>query len=221
MKTLVISIGGSMINPGTVNVSFLKHLKPVLLKAAKKNKIVVVTGGGKLAREYIDALKDKSNDVQSMVGIHATRLNAHLLAAYLECTNQEMPENLEEVRDMLASFPIVVCGGLGPGTTSDGTTASIADYVGAKTMINLTNVKGLYTKDPHKYKDATFISRISHTDFKKILDTIKEKPGQHFVLDSLAARTCREGKIDVIILEGVKNLEKVLLGKKFVGTVIS
>jgi uridylate kinase len=220
MKTVVISVGGSAINPKTVDAKFLDKLKTVILKASKKNKIVICTGGGFIARDYIRALKNKSNYVQDVMGIHCTRLNAMLIASHISKCNQEIPTTLEEIKDLLASLNIVVCGGLRPGTTSDGTTASIADYLNADYMINMTNVKGLYTKDPRKYKDAKFIGKLSHKEFKEIIDKVKEKPGQHFVLDQLAAKICRQAKIKVAIFKGTNNLQKFLENKKFDGTII-
>lgn len=219
MDTIVISVGGSLINPGKINISFLKDLKKLILKHAKKNKIILCTGGGKLARDYMATLHGFIT--QSIMGVACTRLNAKLLALYIGNTNKEIPTTEKEVKEMLQKYNVVVCGGLTPGKTSDSSTAEIAALLKAKIMINMTNVNGLYNKDPRKYKDATFIPRISHKEFKKIMDKVHEKPGQHFVLDSLAAKICREKKIKVIILKGTKNLERYLAGKEFVGTIIS
>tara|TARA_Y100000310_G_C20682023_1_gene816549 strand:+ start:1799 stop:2464 length:666 start_codon:yes stop_codon:yes gene_type:complete len=221
MKIVVISIGGSALNPGKVNKTFLRSLKSTVLKLSKKHKLVLVTGGGGIARDYITALNDKPVYVRDVMGIHCTRLNATLLASYLGKCNQEIPETLEHIHDLLQDFRIVVCGGLRPGTTSDGTTASVADYLDADTMINMTNVKGLYTKDPSKFKNAKFVKNICHKHFKTFMDKVKEKPGQHFILDSTAAKIARDGKRKVIVLKGIKNLENAVLGRKFEGTTIS
>lgn len=219
METIVISVGGSLINPGEINRLFLKELKKLVLKHAKKNKIILCTGGGKLARDYMATLHGFMT--QSIMGVACTRLNAKLLELYIGNTNKDIPTTEKEVKEMLQKYNVVVCGGLTPGKTSDSSTAEIAAALQAKTMINMTNVKGLYNKDPKKYKDARFIPHISHAKFKRIMDKVHEKPGQHFVLDSLAAKICREKKITVVILNGTRNLEKYLSGKRFVGTVIS
>ena len=55
----------------------------------------------------------------------------------------------------------------------------------------------------------------------KMAKKIRYEPGQHFVLDQIAARTIKRYKIKTVILKDVDNLEKCLRGKKFVGTVIS
>ncbi len=222
-KAIVISVGGSIIVPGKADYDFLKNLKATILKLSKRHKIVICAGGGSIARDYMSTLKkEKSSEyVQDLMGIEVTRLNAKLVASFIQECNQEIPTTLEAVADMLRSYDIVVCGGLAPGQTSDGTTAQIADYLSSDTMVNITNVPGLYTKDPKRHKDAKLIPRISHADFGKIMSKVNEKPGQHFVLDSLAAKISKKAKIKVIILQGMKNLENYILGKKFVGTVIS
>ena len=84
----------------------------------------------------------------------------------------------------------------------------------------MTNVKGLYTKDPRKFKDAKLISHISYRAFKEMIKNHHEKPGQHFVLDQHAAKICLQEHILTVILTGTKNLDKVLEGKNFQGTII-
>ncbi|MFH0752690.1 MAG: UMP kinase, partial [archaeon] len=220
-KVVVISVGGSIIVPDRVDYDFLRRLKATVKKLTRKYKIVICTGGGYTARNYISALKKSkcSENIQNRIGIAATRLNAQLLAFDFQNSNKEIPESLGEVRKLLKANDVVLCGGIRPGQTSDGTTAEIAEYVKADTLINMTNVSGLYTKDPRKYKDARLITKLTHAEFARIMSKVKEKPGQHFILDSVAARITRRRKIKVVILKGVKNLEDYLSGKKFKGTV--
>lgn len=221
MKKAIISLGGSIIVPDKVDYNFLKKFKKTILKL-KNYKVVICTGGGYTARDYISVLsKEKVNEyTQDLIGIEVTRLNAKLVASLLQKCNNEIPLTLEGVAEALKFNDIVVCGGLSPGRTSDGTTAMIADYLDADVMINITNVDGLFDKDPVKNKNAKFIPKISHKDFAKIISKIEKKPGQHFVLDLLASEICRKAKIKVIILKGMDNLNNFLKGKKFKGTII-
>ncbi len=221
MKLAVISLGGSIIVPEKVDVSFLKKFKQLVLKL-KEYHFVICTGGGAIARDYISALeKERLNEyTQDLLGIEVTRLNAKLVASFIQDCNQEIPATLEGVKEMLTRHRIVVCGGLSPGRTSDGTTASIADYLDAKELINITNVSGLYDKDPRKNKNAKLIKHVSHYEFAKIIAKVKQKPGMHFVLDDIAAEICRNAEIKVVILKGVENLEKYLKQRTFTGTVI-
>ncbi|MEA3378486.1 MAG: UMP kinase [Nanoarchaeota archaeon] len=221
MKRVIISLGGSIIVPDDVDYKFLKKFKETI-GHFKNCKIVVCTGGGNTARDYISILREKGLSVknQDLIGIAVTRLNAKLLSLFLGNANKEIPTTLKDVGRLLKKYDLVVCGGLGPGQTSDGTTAMIAKYLDADVMINITNVDGLFDKNPIKYKDAKFIPEISHQDFFKIVSKISRKPGQHFVLDSLAAKICKDSGIKIVILRGMYNLRGFLEGKKFKGTII-
>jgi len=223
MKKVVISLGGSVIVPDKVNHKFLENFKKVIEKFTKKNKAVIVTGGGHTAREYIDALKNNklNENIYSWVGIATTKLNARLVASYFKKI-KKIPDSLKDIKKGLKKSNIIVCGALGfqPGMTSDGDAAQIAEYLKADLFINITNVKGLYNKDPKKFRNAKFIPKISFDDFYDIAKTIRFKAGQHFILDKVAAKTIRKAKIKTVNLTGLKNLENCLNNRKFSGTVI-
>lgn len=221
MGITVISLGGSIIVPNYIDLKFLKKFKKAILK--QKNKIVICTGGGSTARNYISVLKQEDIDKVQLdwMGIEITRVNARLVASFIGDANDMIPRSEEEVAALLEQYDIVVCGGLRPGQTSDGATAMIAMRLKAERIINMTNVDGLFTKDPKKYKGAKFVPKLSHKEFLAIIKKISYKPGQHFVLDKVAADIAADQSIEVVILKGVDNLEKCLQGKKFKGTVIS
>ena len=220
-KTVVVSIGGSRIVPDEVDHEFLQRLREVL-NELKGYKFVICTGGGHTARDYIKALaKDNAKrGKQDKIGIEVTRLNAKLVMSFLKKCNSRVPKSLTEIKSMLKKNDVVVCGGLKPGRTSDGTTAEIAKHLGSDIMINVTNVKGLYTKDPKKYKSAKFIPKIMHKAFKKMMDAVVEKPGMHFVLDSYAEKITRRNNIQVLIIDKLKEMKNYLQGKKYKGTLI-
>ncbi|MFC1728683.1 UMP kinase [Nanoarchaeota archaeon] len=221
---IVISVGGSMIVPGeNVNIPFLKKLKKTVNKLKKKHKLVIVTGGGYTARKYIKALRDAgvNENYCSLAGIKTTKLNATLVSLFLDA-NIHLPDSLAQVSSYLKKYPVVVCGALGfqPDMTSDGDSAQISNYIKADLFINMTDVPGLYTKNPKKHKDAKFIPEISFKDFWSMISKMKYKAGQHFVLDQFAARVIKKHKIKTVILKGLDNLEKYVEGKSFKGTVI-
>ena len=86
---------------------------------------------------------------------------------------------------------------------------------------NITNVPGLYDKDPRKFKNAKFISEISFGDFLRMANKVNYKPGQHFVLDQTAANMIMKNKITTYILgKDMGNLDNFLKRKKFRGTMI-
>lgn len=222
----VISLGGSLIIPKDIDVKFLVNFSRIIKSLIKRgNSVVVVCGGGSIARKYISVVrKNNSNkDFESLVGIETTKLNASLVAAFLERFHL-LPDSLDEVSRELKKDRIIVCGALGfvPKMTSDGDAALIARHIHADYFINLTNVDGLYSKDP-KIKGAKFISRISFNDFNKMISRIKYKAGQHFVLDQSAARIIMRERIETVILKGsnLRNLERFFSCRSFRGTVIN
>ena len=106
--------------------------------------------------------------------------------------------------------------------TSDSNAAQIASYTKAKYFINLTNVNGLYDKDPNKYKNAKLISNITFKNFLLTVNKIKYEAGQHFVLDQTAAEIIDNKKIKTVIINGknLNNLNNFILNKGFIGTLI-
>jgi len=216
---IVISLGGSLVVPDRIDINFLKRFKSAVRKC--KHKIVIVVGGGRIARDYIHALGNKDERVRSLIGMEATRLNALLVSKFLD--NETVPDSMMELKKLLRRKNLVVCSSLGykAGMTSDGTAADVARNIKADMLINMTNVKGLYDKDPRRFKDARFIPEIGFEDFLKMAEKIRYEPGQHFVLDQIAARTIKRYKIKTIILKEVKDLKKCLKEEKFTGTIIS
>jgi uridylate kinase len=227
MKKIVLSLGGSVIVPEDFDIKFLKKFKKVIQKLSKNNKVAIVTGGGSIARKYIEALKSEGirDHILSLSGIAVTRLNARFLTYFFgkEC-NKGIPHYLKDVKNLLRRHNIVVCGALRyePEQTSDGTAAEIARYIDADVFVNITNVGGLYTKDPRKYKNAKLVRQISFDEFYKKAKKIGFKPGQHFVLDLNAAKIIREEKIKTFIIgRNLGNLLRCVNGKRFKGTEIS
>lgn len=223
----VISLGGSVILKEKFDVDLLKKFIKVIINNSKKYKYVIVCGGGNIARIYMDAIekeafKNKKYE-QSDMGIAITRLNAHVLNLLFDKkVNKSYPTNMIEIERLLKRHDIVVCGGLRHDNdeTSDSTCVKIARHFKAE-FINITNVNGLYDKDPKSHKDAKFIHEITKNDFLKIAKKIEYKPGMHFVIDPKAAKIIKKYNIkSYIIGEDMINLNNLLAGKHFFGTII-
>ena len=220
MKKIVISVGGSLINPEKLNLKFLRELKSAIKSLEKKYKIVIVTGGGFIAREYMQAFTKERE--KSIIGIESTKLHASLLSHYLG-HHRTVAKSWKELKERIKHENLFICGGdIGKvRMTSDGTSAEIAKLIKADIFINITNVEGLYTKDPKKYKNAKRIPKISHQEFYSLIKRHNEKAGQHFILDKHAAKVCKKENIPIAIIKGTKELKKVLEEKPFKGTLIS
>jgi uridylate kinase len=225
-KVIVLSLGGSLIIPGDINLEYLKDFKKVILKNKDKYKFIIICGGGSIARKYITALRETgvSEAFQSYAGISATRTNARFMSYFFNQDQKRgIPKKTSEVKNYIKKYDIVFCGALEyhPHQTSDSSSAQIAN-VFKSDFINLTDVPGLHDKNPKEFKGAKFIPEISWTDFDKMVNKIKFKPGQHFVLDQKASGIIKKNKITTYILgKDMNQLDNLFNGKKFIGTKIS
>ena len=226
MKNLfIISLGGSLINPGEVDTVFLKKFRSLVLSQTKKgNNFILITGGGRPARDYISSLVSMGTsaaDDLDWMGIQATWLNAKLVqlmfgkkahVRLISDPNKKVPTKQK----------ILVAGGWMPGRSTDDDAVRLAKTYGAKTVINLSNIDYAYTKDPRKFKDAKKIENISWPNFRKIVGN-KWDPGKNLPFDPTAAKLAEKLKLKVIIADGknLENLQNILNDKKFKGTIIS
>lgn len=225
-KTYIISLGGSLIVPPSgINWRFLKKFKTIIIREVKvSNKFYIVTGGGSTARTYIQAAKQitkVTSDDRDWLGIHATRLNAHLLRTiFREIAHPEIITNPNKSLSMKKK--IVIAGGYRPGRSTDYVAVMLAEKYGIKTIINLSNIDYVYDRNPHKYKIAKNFTNISWPDFIKIVGS-KWDPGLSAPFDPVASQKARELGLTVIIMNGtnLKNLQNYLANKKFKGTIIN
>ena len=221
-----MSLGGSQIIPNDVNIKYLNEFKKILLKHTKKYKFIVVCGGGSIARKYITGLKAiKANvTLQSLAGIGATRMNARFMNYFFKIDPKHgIPHTHKTLRKYVKKQNIIFCGALEykPDQTSDSTAADIAREFKSD-FINITNIRGLYDKNPKEHKDAKFIPKITWKEFDKLANKSKFKPGQHFVLDQTASKMILKNKITTYITgKDLKQLDNILSKKKFKGTTIN
>lgn len=222
----VISLGGSVIVPEKIDLKFLKNFKEVINKNKFRYNFIIVSGGGTVARKYIDALRGLglNKRFQGFLGISITRVNARFMSYVFGFDpGKGIPKTMLDIKKYLKKQNIVFSGALkyGVDETSDTASAKIAEHFKTD-FINVTNVPGLYNKNPKKYKDAEFISKISWKDFYKMSNKIKFKPGQNFVLDQTASKIILRNKIKTYIIgKDLKQLDNLLNNKRFKGTIIS
>lgn len=223
-RVMVLSLGGSLIIPDNINLPVLKEFREVILKNTKKYKFVIVCGGGSIARKYINALAEDKKDyyIQSLAGISTTRMNARFMAYFFgKDPNWGIPHDMKHVSNLLLKNDIVFCGALryAPHQTSDATACKLAAFLKAD-FVNLTNVKGLYDKNP-KLAGSKFLPEVTREELAKIVFAIKEVPGMHTPVDHTAMKVILKHKIKTYILgSDFSNLDKLLNGKSFIGTTI-
>jgi len=226
-KTIIISLGGSLIVPEEIDWKFVKKFKVLIEEQIKKGyKFILITGGGKTARKYIEAaakIDGITSDDKDWIGIHATRMNAHFIRTiFREHAHPRINKNPHDLEDFYNfKEDILVAAGWRPGFSTDFDAVLLAKYLGVKTLINLSNIDFVCDKDPKKFPDAKIIEEISWADFRKIVGDIWD-PGMNAPFDPIASKEAQEIGLEVAIMNGqnLPNLKKYLEGKKAKGTII-
>jgi uridylate kinase len=201
---VVLSVGGSILAKDLKPESFLAYAA-ALKELSKENTVVVVTGGGTAARDYINVARSTGcNDVEcDYIGIDITRLNAKLLISALgDAAYPQPPHDYVEAREALPSGKIIVMGGVIPGQTTDAVAAILAEYLRADLFVIATAVDGVYTADPKQYPDATKYDTMSPKELVRIVMTIEMKAGSKSPVDPLAAKIIERCNIETIVMDG-------------------
>lgn len=222
---IVVSVGGSLIVPEGIDVSFLQKFRELVLSKTREGfSFYIITGGGKLARHYQDAAKDIRGDLDredlDWMGIHSTRLNAHLLRTiFKEEAQAKIVKN--PTRRIGDRYPIIIGAGWKPGNSTDYCAVIAAKMLGAKKLINLSNIDHVYTADPKKDPGAQPIEKISWKDFRALIPT-EWDPGLSSPFDPVAAREAERLGLEVAVINGAKleEFDNYLSNQPFNGTVI-
>jgi uridylate kinase len=223
----VISLGGSIVAPDTVDEVFLKNFVSLIrefLAEETERRFIFVVGGGAPARVYQNAyrnIRGAAEDTEAdWIGIMATRLNAQLVRALMsEWCSQDVVTDPTRAEPMTGR--VLVAAGWKPGFSSDNDAVLLAERFGADSVINLSNIKQVYTADPRDNPEARPIARISWPDFRALVGD-EWKPGKNVPFDPVASRRAAELGLKVICAAGrdLENLGKILRGEPFLGTTI-
>ncbi|MCS7093090.1 MAG: UMP kinase [Patescibacteria group bacterium] len=225
---IVISVGGSLIVPnGGIDTKFLANLNHFIrAQVAKGRRFILIAGGGKIARHYQEAGRTVIGNINDedldWLGIHATRFNAHLLRTIFQ--DIAHPRIITNYDKKLSNWkePVAIGAGWKPGWSTDYDAVILARDFRANLVINLSNVEGIYDKDPKKYPEAKIINKITWDEVEKIIGT-EWRPGLNAPFDPIATPLAKRLGLTVIVTSGhnFNNLEKIIEGKSFKGTVIT
>ncbi|EKE19825.1 MAG: hypothetical protein ACD_8C00101G0018 [uncultured bacterium] len=226
-KIIIISLGGSLIVPEEIDWKFVKKFKEVIEKKIQEGfRFIIVTGGGKIARKYVEAgskVGDIDSEDKDWIGIHATRMNAHFIRTiFKKHAHPSINKNPYDLESFLkAKESVLLAAGYRPGNSTDYIAVLLAKQFGAKKIANLSNIDFVCDKDPKKFPDAKKIKEISWPEFQKIVGDSWD-PGSNLPFDPVASKMAGKEGIEVAIFNGKKisNLEKYLNGEKFTGTII-
>ena len=173
MIDCIIKLGGSLLYDFEKTKKLLEEIYQ-----DQNYRIAITVGSGMLGELYKgfisnlpdeipfnDSLRDFSN-IQSMNASVLTALNPN----YIVCVNkQEVEEVLEK-----GQIPILDARGfmdvfkMDQYQKSDVRSAHLCKYLGCKNLIIITNVNGIYDKDPNKDSNARRIEKITSSNLKKM-----------------------------------------------------
>ena len=224
----VVSVGGSLLVPQGIDISFLQNFRELVLeKTHAGSSFYIVAGGGRLSRDYQEAAAairggaTLDREDVDWLGIHSTRLNAHLLRTiFIEEAQARIIKN--PTSRFRGREAIVIGAGWKPGWSTDYCAVMAAKTLGAKKLVNLSNIDYVYTADPRKNPDAQKIERINWADFRALIPN-EWDPGLSAPFDPVAAKEAEALGLEVAIINGanLSSFSNYLDGKPFIGTVIS
>ncbi|MCW3998301.1 MAG: UMP kinase [Candidatus Bathyarchaeota archaeon] len=222
---IVIRLGGSVI-ASPVNTDIItKYSEVVQILKNQNQELVVIIGGGNLAREFINIakkLKLEEKD-QDEIAISISRVYAQLfLKTITQIEDNKIALTLKDVVDCLDKGKIAVMGGLKPGITTDSVAALVAKQIRANLIVKGTNQDGVYNKDPKTHMNAIKFDELSYEDLPKILQENNHKAGIHQIVDPEAVKILKNENITLIIVNGFdpNNILAAVQGEK-IGTKIS
>lgn len=222
---IVVRIGGSVVaNP--INTDLMaKYADVIKTIKAQGHEVVVVLGGGSLAREFIGLAKKLELDMnaQDEVAISCSRLFAQLFLKKLgDIACSKVAVALNEAEQCLREDKVVVMGGLRPGITTDTVATLVAERVHADLLVKGTDQDGVYSKDPRKHPDAVKLDRLSFDELAGVFEQNEHKAGIHQIIDPEAVKVLRRNRVKTVIFSGFKpeNMLAAVAGDN-IGTIIS
>jgi uridylate kinase len=228
-KRIVIKLSGSIFNLSDNHdqdsnnyYDIFKQYSDILTNLTPNVQLIVITGGGSIARLYINFARKLGLDEASLdlLGIAISRVNAKLLIASLgHYAYPEVPMSLDDVARFVESNKIIVSGGLHPGQSTNATSALIAEKTRASEFINATDVNGIYDSDPRKNKNAHLFAKIELDKLLNMLLKESSMAGEYDLLDIVALKVIERSKIRTkVILSNPKNISNTIQGRKYIGT---
>lgn len=223
---IVLDLGGSIVNGGTLDAEFLKSFREFIRdQVAKGVSLGIVVGGGAITRMYQDFLRANfpvDNNDLDMIGIRPTKVNAELIRIILK--EWAYGSVVEDPTQELGEFntKVVVFSGWKPGWSTDYVAVVVARRFGVKEVLSLSNIKGVYEVKDGVVQHGVLVPKLSWTDYEA-MGPGQWTPGMKVPFDPVATKEAKEAGISVVVMEGsnIPNLVNYCAGNEFVGTVIS
>ena len=231
-KTIVIKIGGSLLfsEDKKIDTGRISKFCDIILENNSFDTVVIICGGGLIARDFIDAVRLFSENEAwcDLMGIELSRLNSRLLLAYFKKAAYPLvPKSIEELSTAQLTNKIIVMGGLQPGQSTTSVAIEVAEYLNAENILVLTDVDGIYDKDPKKHKNAKLLEKITYRELQELIlnnfGDSQASAGEYRIFDLVSLQLLKRSKLTLKLLSGrhLERFEEFWSGKKDVlGTLI-
>lgn len=227
MKTVLIKLSGESLAGANsekrgIDDNYIEYICKRIKKVSDLGVGVgIVCGGGNFMRGGRTS-KVIAREVADYMGMLGTVMNALALydgftrvgaKAYLQsgldvASPYVNKLDSEKAKQALLEGKIVVFGGgTGkPGCSTDTAAAGRAKDIDADAIIKLTNVNGVYDKDPDEHSDAVMYAEVT-------FDEVLEK--ELGIMDLSAIEMCRDNNIEIIVtnINNETALENIVKGK--------
>lgn len=233
-KTIVVKVGGSLLfnKEGTINIKKISEFCDIIKKGASNlNTLVIVCGGGIIARNYINAVREFGGNeaLCDIFGIELSRINCKLFITSLgDLAFPSVPKSMEELSVAKLIKNVIVIGGLQPGQSTTSVSVEVAEFVNADELLILTDVDGIYDKDPNKFKNAKLFRNLTYDKLQEIIvDSAEDKQaaaGEYRIFDAVSLQILKRSNLKVIVISGkdLREFKKFWNGEPdIIGTIIS
>ena len=223
-KVIVVKLGGHVFSPEPDPNKLRGYVDIFKQLRSEGYRVVVVTGGGRTARTFINTARElgATESFCDIIGIEATRLNAELLIAGLgEEASSNVPTSVDKLIEAADRGKVVVLGGLIPGQSTDAVAAMTAELLSASLLIKATDVDGVYSADPKKDAKAKKLDKVTYSELRRLSMRGELGAGGYQLFDPSAIRFIERSSISTVILDGrdPTNILKAVRGEK-IGTLI-
>ena len=231
-KRVLIKLSGEFLKSKEDTISFekLDSITSDIKEIQKKGvKIGLVVGGGNILRGFEGSKKYKISSAElDELGMTATIINGGTISLALK--KKKIPNSVlsaipisssigikysrdKAINSLKNNQVVIFVGGTGnPFFTTDTAAVLRALQINADVLLKVTNVDGVYDKDPNKFREAKLYKRLNYRN--ALTKGLK-------IMDLTAFSLAMEHNLPLVVFNGkVKNnLKKVIMGKN-IGTII-
>jgi len=205
----VIKIGGSLLfQRGRFHTRRFREYAAIIRQLLEQgHEFVLVVGGGVLAKKLVDQGVALGADraAQDRLGIAATWVTAQLMITAIGIRAHSTPIMSEDqLIEVMAGGRLPVVGGLVPGQSTNAVAARVAEITHAPVVVNVTDVDGVYDKDPKRFSSARLLPHVTVTQLSQIISQLSSSPGTYPLFDRRALEIVKRARIEVWFVNGQK-----------------